>query len=72
MPQDNRGQVDADLAALTVQRVPGQSSGQNQPARHGTRMMIDADFSLRRELPHETQLTVARTPVNKRNVNNQK
>jgi hypothetical protein len=31
-------------------------------------MMIDADFSLGRELPRETPPTVIRTPVNKRSL----
>jgi hypothetical protein len=31
-------------------------------------MMIDADFSFRRELPRETPPTVIRTPLNKRNL----
>ena len=72
MPQDNRGQVDADLAALTGQRVPGQSPGQNYRLDTATRMMIDADFSLRRELPREARPTVIRTPVNKRSLKDEK
>ena len=63
MPTWLRSLVNAFLG-----KVPGKTSRLDT----ATRMMIDADFSLRRELPHETQLTVARTPVNKRNVNNQK
>jgi hypothetical protein len=34
-------------------------------------MMIDADFSLRRELPRENPSTVTRTPVNKRSLKEQ-
>jgi hypothetical protein len=37
-----------------------------------TRMMIDADFSLRRELPREPRPTVIRTPVNKRSLKDEK
>jgi hypothetical protein len=35
-------------------------------------MMIDADFSLSRELRRETRQTVIRTPVTKRGLNEQK
>jgi hypothetical protein len=35
-------------------------------------MMIDADFSLRREVPREARPTVIRTPVNKRRLEEQK
>jgi hypothetical protein len=45
MPQDNRGQVDADLAALTRQRDPGQSPGKSSRLDTATRMMTDADLA---------------------------
>ena len=49
-------------------KVPGKTSRLDT----ATRMMIDADFSLRRELPRETSSTVIRTPVNKRDLKDQK
>ena len=48
------------------QRVPRQSSGKTSRPDTATRMMIDADFSLRRERPGETRPTLIRTPVSKR------
>ena len=62
----------ADLAALTGQRVPGQVPGKTSRLDTATRMMIDADFSLRREVPREARPTVIRTPVNKRRLEEQK
>jgi hypothetical protein len=59
-------------STLTGQRVPGQSSGQNERLDTATRMMIDADFSLDRELPRETRPADIRTPVNKRGLTDQK
>jgi hypothetical protein len=49
-------------------KVPGKTSRLDT----ATRMMIDADFSLRREVPRETQPPVIRTPVNKRSLKDQK
>jgi hypothetical protein len=57
MPTWLRSPVDTILG-----KVPGKTSRLDT----ATRMMIDADFSLRRELPGETRPTVIRTPVNKR------
>jgi hypothetical protein len=63
MPTWLRSLVNAFLG-----KVPG------KPRRPdtATRMMIDADFSLRRELPRETPPTVIRTPVNKSSLKDQK
>jgi hypothetical protein len=49
-------------------KVPGKTSRLDT----ATRMMIDADFSLRHELPRETPPTLIRTPVNKRSLRDQK
>jgi hypothetical protein len=49
-------------------RVPGKTSRLDT----ATRMMIDADFSLSRKLPRETQSPVIRKPVAKRSLNEQK
>jgi hypothetical protein len=54
-----RSVVDAILG-----RIPGKTSRLDT----ATRMMIDADFSVRRELPRETKPTVIRTLVNKRSL----
>jgi hypothetical protein len=49
-------------------KVPGKTSRLDT----ATRMMMDADFSLRRETPRETAPTVIRAPVNKRSLKDQK
>jgi hypothetical protein len=49
-------------------KVPGKTSRLDTT----TRMMIDADFSLRREVPREIPPTVMRTPVKKRSLTDQK
>jgi hypothetical protein len=49
-------------------KVPGKTSRVDT----ATRMMIDADFSLRREVPRKTPPTVIRTPVNKRDLKDQR
>jgi hypothetical protein len=59
MPTWLRSLVNAFLG-----KVPGKTSRLDT----ATRMMIDADFSLRRELPREPRPTVIRTPVNKRSL----
>ena len=56
MPTWLRSLVNAFLG-----KVPGKTSRLDT----ATRMMIDADFSLRREVPREARPTVIRTPVNK-------
>ena len=53
---------------LLVNAILGKVPGKTSRLDTATRMMIDADFSLRRELPRETQSTVIRTPVNKRSL----
>ena len=63
MPPWLRSLVNAFLG-----KVPGKISRLDT----ATRMMIDADFGLRRELPRETRPTVIRTPVNKRSLKDQK
>jgi hypothetical protein len=63
MPTWLRSLVNAFLG-----KVPGKTSRLDT----ATRMMIDADFSLRHELPRETSPTLIRTPVNKRDLKNQK
>jgi hypothetical protein len=63
MPTWLRSLVNAFLG-----KVPGKTSWLDT----ATRMMIDADFSLSRELPRETRPTVIRTPVNKRSLKDQK
>ena len=63
MPTWLRSLVNAFLG-----KVPGKTSRLDA----ATRMMIDADFSLRRELPRETEPTVIQTPANKRNLKDQK
>jgi hypothetical protein len=49
-------------------KVPGKTSRLDT----ATRMMIDADFSLRREPPRESPPMVIRTPVKKRNLKDHK
>jgi hypothetical protein len=49
-------------------KVPGKTSRLDT----ATRMIIDADFSLRHGLPRETPPTLIRTPVNKRDLKDQK
>jgi hypothetical protein len=63
MPTWLRSLVNAFLG-----KVPGKTSRLDT----ATRMMIDADFSLRRELPREARPTVIRTPVNKRSLKDEK
>jgi hypothetical protein len=63
MPRWLRSLVNAFLG-----KVPGKT-GRLDTA---TRMMIDADFSLRPELPRDTPPTHIRTPVNKRDLKDQK
>jgi hypothetical protein len=63
MPTWLRSLVNAFLG-----KVPGKTSRLDK----ATRMMIDADFSLRREVPREARPTVIRTPVNKRRLEEQK
>ena len=55
------------LVNTILGKVPGKISRLDT----ATRMMIDADFSLRRELPHEAP-TVIGTPVSKRSLKDQK
>jgi hypothetical protein len=50
----------------------GKVQGKTSRVDTATRMMIDADFSLRGEPPRETQPTVIRTPVNKRSLREEK
>jgi hypothetical protein len=57
MPAWLRSLVNAILG-----KVPGKTSRLDT----ATRMMIDADFSLSRELPRETRPPDIRPPVNKR------
>lgn len=59
MPTWLRSLVNAFLG-----RVPGKTSRLDT----ATRMMIDADFGLDRELPREPRAPVIRAPMNKRNV----
>jgi len=69
---------DADLAALTGQRAHWSTRSwakfraKTSRLDTATRMMIDSDFSLRHGLPRETQPTLIRTPVNKRDLKDQK
>jgi hypothetical protein len=63
MPTWLRSLVNAFLG-----KVPGKTSRLDT----ATRMMIDADFSLSRELPRETRQGVTRTPVNKRSLKESK
>jgi hypothetical protein len=63
MPTWLRSLVNAFLG-----KVPGKTSRLDT----ATRMMIDADFSLDRELPRETRPAETRTPVNKRSLRDQK
>jgi hypothetical protein len=63
MPTWLRSLVNAFLG-----KVPGKT-GRLDTA---TRMMIDADFNLDRELPRETRPAETRTPVNKRSLRDQK
>ena len=63
MPTWLRSVVNAFLG-----KVPGKTSRLDT----ATRMMIDADFSLGRELPRETRPAVIRTPANKRSLEEQK
>jgi hypothetical protein len=63
MPRWLRSLVNAFLG-----KVPGKTSRLDT----ATRMMIDADFSLRHGLPRETRPTLTRTPVNKRDLKDQK
>ena len=63
MPTWLRSLVNAFLG-----KVPGKTSRLDT----ATRMMIDADFSLRRESPREPRPTVIRTPVNKRSLKDEK
>jgi hypothetical protein len=62
MPTWLRSLVNAFLG-----KVPGKTSRIDT----ATRMMMDADFSLHRELP-ETPPTVIRTPTKKRSLKDQK
>ena len=52
------------LANAFLGKVPGKTSRLDT----ATRMMIDADFSLSRDLPRQTRPTIIRTPVAKRNL----
>jgi hypothetical protein len=63
MPTWLRSLVNAFLG-----KVPGKTSRLDT----ATRMMIDADFSLDRELLRETRPAETRTPVNKRSLRDQK
>jgi hypothetical protein len=63
MPRWLRSLVNAFLG-----KVPGKTSRLDT----ATRMMIDADFSLRHGLPRETPPTLIRTPVNRRDLKDQK
>jgi hypothetical protein len=63
MPTWLRSLVNAILG-----KVPGKTSRLDT----ATRMMIDADFILSRELPGETRPPVIRAPVTKRGLNEQK
>jgi hypothetical protein len=72
MPQDNRGQVMPTWLRSLVDAFLGKVPGQISRLDTATRMMIDADFSVRRELPRKTRPTVIRTPVNKRSLKDQK
>jgi hypothetical protein len=51
-----------------INAMLGKVPGKTNRLDTATRTMIDADFSLRRELPRETQSTVIRTPVKKRSL----
>jgi hypothetical protein len=62
MPTWLRSLVNAFLG-----KVPGKTSRLDT----ATRMMIDADFSLDRELPRETRQGKTRTPLNKRSLRDQ-
>ena len=53
---------------LLVNAVLGRVPGKTSRLDTATRMMIDADFSLDRELPHEPRPPTIRAPMNKRNV----
>ena len=59
MPTWLRSLVNAFLG-----RVPGKASRVDT----ATRMMIDADFSLHRELPREPRSPAIRVPINKRDL----
>jgi hypothetical protein len=50
------------LVNTILGKVPGKTSRLDT----ATRMMIDAEISVRREVPSETRQTVIRTPVKKR------
>jgi hypothetical protein len=63
MPRWLRSLVNAFLG-----KVPGKTSRLDT----ATRMMIDSDFSLRHGLPRETPPTLIRTPVNKRDLKDQR
>jgi hypothetical protein len=63
MPTWLRSLVNAFLGKL-----PGKTSRLDT----ATRMMIDADFSLRREVPREAPPTVIRKPVSKRSLKDEK
>ena len=52
------------LVSAFLGRVPGKTSRVDTV----TRMMIDADFSLDRELPREPRPPIVRAPMNKRDV----
>jgi hypothetical protein len=55
-----------------VNAILGKVPGKTSRLDTATRMMIDADFSLRHEVPREAPPTVIRTPVKKRGLTDQK
>ena len=66
--EHSRQRQPRSLVNAFLGKVPGKTSRLDT----ATRMMIDADFSLRREVPSEARPTVSRTPVNKRRLEEQK
>lgn len=55
-----------------INTILGKVPGKTGHLDTATPMMVDGDFSLRRELPRETQPTGIRTPVNKRSLGESK
>ena len=51
-----------------INAILGKVPGKTGRLDTATRMMIDADFSLDRELPRETRPADTRIPVNKRSL----
>jgi hypothetical protein len=67
-------QLESAITSLQRKKRRTERSGKARPGRldTATRMMVDEDFSLDREVPRENRPADIRTPVNKRNLRGEK